>query len=406
MDRGGQPATMHIFVINSGSSSLKYQLFQWPHEQPLCRGLIERIGQAQGQLTHTTLGPDDQELTLTRTEPIADHRAGLQQALELLMDPEIGVIQSPDEVAVVGHRAVHGGEEFREPTLVTAAVKAKIRELFALAPLHNPANLLGMEVAEQLFPQARQVAVFDTAFHSTLPPQAYRFALPERLYTEHGLRAYGFHGTSHKFVCDEARRHLGRPEARVITVHLGNGCSMAATVAGRSVDTSMGFGPMNGLVMGTRAGDTDQAVIFHLVEQLGYSLAQVKELLNKESGMLGLTGHTDMRDVTRQLEAGDARARLAYDLYAYRIKKYLGAFLAALNGAEAIVFTGGVGENDARVRRLACQNLDFLGIRLDEEQNQRRAPGLRDLSAPGARVPVLVIPTNEELEIARQCASF
>ena len=311
---------MYIFVINSGSSSLKYQLFHWPHEQPLCRGLIERIGQAEGQLTHTVRWPDGQEHTLSRNLPIADHRAGLEQALNLLTDPEIGVIQDPAEVDVVGHRTVHGGEEFREPTLVTAAVKAKIRELFPLAPLHNPANLLGMEVAEQLFPRARQVAVFDTAFHSTLPPEAYRFALPEELYRRHGLRAYGFHGTSHKFVCDEARRHLGQPEARVITVHLGNGCSMSATVAGRSVDTSMGFGPMNGLVMGTRVGDTDQAVIFYLVEQLGYSLDAVKTLLNKDSGMLGLTGHADMRDVTRQLEAGDARARLAYDLYAYRIK--------------------------------------------------------------------------------------
>lgn len=398
---------MHIFVINSGSSSLKYQLFRWPQPQPLARGLVERIGLPDGQLMHTALARNDgQEHTVRRTLPIPDHRTGLEEAMRLLTDAEMGVIQDPAEVRVVGHRAVHGGEAFRAPTLVTAVVKAKMQELFSLAPLHNPANLLGMEVAEQLFPQARQVAVFDTAFHHTLPPHAYRFALPEALYTRHGLRAYGFHGTSHQFVSREALRYLGQPDARVITVHLGNGCSMAATVAGRSVDTSMGFGPMNGLVMGTRAGDTDQAVIFHLVEQLGYSLEAVKNLLNKESGMLGLTGHSDMRDVTRQLEAGDARAQLAYDLYAYRIKKYLGAFLAALNGAEAIVFTGGVGENDARTRSLACQNLDFLGIQLDETENQRRAPGIRELSAAGSRVRVLVVPTNEELEIARQCAAL
>ncbi|WBA42153.1 acetate/propionate family kinase [Hymenobacter canadensis] len=396
---------MHIFVINSGSSSLKYQLFRWPQEQPLARGLVERIGLPDGQLTHTTLQPDGQEHTERHTLPIPDHRTGLEQAMRLLTDPATGVLQNPANVQLVGHRAVHGGEEFRQPTLVTPEVKARIRELFPLAPLHNPANLLGMEVAEQLFPQARQVAVFDTAFHSTLPPHAYRFALPEELYTRHGLRAYGFHGTSHQFVSRETLRYLGQPDARVITVHLGNGCSMAATVAGRAVDTSMGFGPMNGLVMGTRAGDTDQAVIFHLVEQLGYSLDDVKNLLNKESGMLGLTGHSDMRDITRLLNEGDPRARLAYDLYAHRIKKYLGSFLAVLNGADAVVFTGGVGENDALVRQLVCANLDFLGIQLDETENARRAPGIRDLSAAGSRVQVLVVPTNEELEIARLCAA-
>ncbi|AIZ63430.1 acetate kinase [Hymenobacter sp. DG25B] len=396
---------MNIFVINSGSSSLKYQLFRWPQEQPVSRGLIERIGLTDGLLTHHAL-VDGQEHTVRRTLPIPDHRAGLEEAMRLLTDAEIGVIQNPDEIAVVGHRAVHGGEQFRDTTLITAEVKDKIRQLFSLAPLHNPPNLLGMEVAEQLFPQARQIAVFDTAFHHTLPPHAYRFALPEKLYTEHGFRAYGFHGTSHKFVAGEALRYLENPEARVITIHLGNGCSMTATAAGHSVDTSMGFGPMNGLVMGTRAGDTDQAVIFHLIEHLGYTASQVQNLLNKESGMLGLTGHSDMRDVTHALEHGDERARLAYDLYAYRIKKYIGSFLAVLNGAEAIVFTGGVGENDARVRELTCRNLDFFGITLETSENQRRSPGLRDLSAPGSRVKVLVIPTNEELEIARQCADL
>ncbi|MBC8085537.1 MAG: acetate kinase [Hymenobacter sp.] len=397
---------MNIFVINSGSSSLKYQLFRWPQEQPLARGLVERIGLPDSQLTHTATPAGGPEQTIRRTLPIPDHRTGLEEAMRLLTDAEIGVIRDPAEVRVMGHRAVHGGEEFRQPTLVTEAVKAKIRELFPLAPLHNPANLLGIEVAEQLFPAARQVAVFDTAFHQTLPEKAYRYALPQALYPARGIRAYGFHGTSHKYVTGQAAQYLGQPDARLISVHLGNGCSMAAVRGGKSLDTSMGFGPLSGLVMGTRSGDIDPSVVFHLISELKYSPEQVSTLLNQQSGMLGLTGRSDMRDITAALEAGDANARLAYDLYAYRIRKYIGAYAAVLNGLDALIFTAGVGENDALVRQLVCQDMDFLGIRLDQEKNAQRAKGLREISPVDAHVKVLIVPTNEELEIARQCVAL
>ncbi|PJJ59913.1 acetate/propionate family kinase [Hymenobacter chitinivorans] len=398
---------MNIFVVNSGSSSIKYQLFRWPAEQPVCSGLVERIGQEQATITHKVFdgaGAEAAEQRLTRELP--DHEAGLREVVRLLTEGEGRVIQDPTEIAVVGHRVVHGGEAFAATTLITEAVKTEIHRLFALAPLHNPANLLGIEVAERLFAQARQVAVFDTAFHQTLPEHAFRYALPESLYTEQRIRKYGFHGTSHQYVAAQAAAYLNNPDARLITIHLGNGCSMAAVRAGRALDTTMGFGPLAGLVMGTRSGDLDPSVLLHLLGPLGYSAEQVSTLLNKESGMLGLTGFSDMRDVTRALAAGEARAQLAYDLYAYRIRQYIGAYAAVLGGLDAIVFTAGVGENDALVRRLACQDMDFFGLQLDEAQNQRRAPGLRDISSAGARARILVIPTNEELEIARQCAQL
>ncbi|OON68820.1 acetate/propionate family kinase [Hymenobacter sp. CRA2] len=397
---------MNIFVVNSGSSSIKYQLFRWPAEQPVCSGLIERIGLPDSVITHTVFGADAEPQKQQRTLALPDHAAGLREVVALLTDAENGVIQDPTDIDVVGHRVVHGGEKFAATTLVDEAVKTEIKSLFALAPLHNPANYLGIEVAEQLIPQARQVAVFDTAFHQTLPEHAFRYALPASLYHEHGIRVYGFHGTSHKYVAARAAEHLGKPDARLVTVHLGNGCSMAAVQAGRCIDTSMGFGPLSGLVMGTRSGDIDPSVIFHLVQQLGYSVEQVSALLNKQSGMLGLTGHSDMRDVGAAVAAGDAEATLALELYAYRIKKYLGAYAAALGGLDAVVFTAGVGENDAAVRRLACSGLEFLGIRLDEARNQVRSRELRAISAADALVKVLVVPTNEELEIARQCAEL
>ena len=395
---------MNIFVVNSGSSSIKYQLFRWPAEQPVCSGLAERIGAENAAITHKTI-VDGQEQVTRKTLPLTDHEAGLREVVALLIDASVGALRDPAEVAVVGHRVVHGGERFTATTVIDEDVKTAIRELFALAPLHNPANYLGMEVAERLFPQARQVAVFDTAFHQTMPEHAFRYALPEHLYTEHGLRVYGFHGTSHQYVAAQAANYLGNPAARLITVHLGNGCSMAAVRAGRCLDTSMGFSPLAGLVMGTRSGDLDPAVVLYLQTQLGYTAAQVNALLNKESGMLGLTGSSDMRDIGQARAGGDPNAELAYRLYAYRIRKYLGAYAAVLNGLDAVVFTAGVGENDALVRSLVCQEMDFFGLALDEAQNQLRAPGLRDLSAPASRVKILVVPTNEELEIARQCAA-
>lgn len=396
---------MNVLVINSGSSSIKYQFFRWPTETPACSGLVERIGLDNAVVTHKLLTGEEETSTVLSVA-LPDHEAGLREVARLLADPQLGVIQSTSEVAVVGHRVVHGGEIFTATVVVTPAVKDEIRNLFSLAPLHNPANLLGIDVAETTFPQARQVAVFDTAFHQTLPEKAYRYALPEELYTEKGIRVYGFHGTSHKYVTEQAAQYLGNPNARLISVHLGNGCSMAAVRGGRSVDTSMGFGPLSGLVMGTRSGDIDPSVVFHLISQLGYSPEQVSALLNKQSGMLGLTGLSDMRDITKALEAGDANARLAYDLYAYRIKKYIGAYVAVLNGLDALIFTAGVGENDALVRQVVCQELDYLGIQLDEEKNAQRAKGIREISPENARVKVLLVPTNEELEIARQCVAL
>jgi acetate kinase len=396
---------MNIFVVNSGSSSIKYQLFRWPAEQPVCSGLAERIGQDNAVITHKTFLDGTEQVT-QRTLPLPDHEAGLREVVALLTDPGVGALRDPSEIDVVGHRVVHGGETFASTTLVDASVKTAIQGLFALAPLHNPANYLGIEVAERLFPQAQQVAVFDTAFHQTMPEHAFRYALPEQLYAEHRIRVYGFHGTSHQYVAAQAAAYLGNPAARLITIHLGNGCSMAAIQKGQSLDTSMGFSPLAGLVMGTRSGDLDPAVVLYLQSQLGYTTDQVNNLLNKQSGMVGLTGFSDMRDITKALNQGDATAELAYSMYAYRIRKYIGAYAAVLNGLDALVFTAGVGENDALVRSRACQQLEFFGIMLDEEKNQVRTQGLRDISRPESRVRILVVPTNEELEIARQCAEL
>jgi acetate kinase len=262
---------------------------------------------------------------------------------------------------------------------------------------------MGIEVAEKIFTKAKQIAVFDTAFHQTMPEKAFRYAIPQSFYKELGIRAYGFHGTSHKYVSEKAMEYLQNSFAKMITVHLGNGCSMTAVKAGKSIDTSMGFGPLNGLIMGTRSGDVDPFIIFHLVNQLGYSLDQVNHLLNKQSGMLGLTGFSDMRDITKSIAEGSKEAELAYEMYAYRIKKYIGSYAAVLNGVDAVVFTGGVGENDSNVRRMVCSNLDYLGIRLDEERNKIRSADVREISSKNSPVKVLVVPTNEELEIVKQC---
>jgi acetate kinase len=396
---------MNIFVVNSGSSSIKYQLFRMPSESPICSGLIERIGLENGRITHKVFGAG-LETVIERQVDLPDHEAGLKAVRDLLIDPVAGVIRNPDDIEVVGHRVVHGGEKFPATTVVTPEVKAEIKKLFPLAPLHNPPNLMGIEVAERIFTQARQVAVFDTAFHQTMPEKAFRFALPEALYREAGIRVYGFHGTSHRYVSEQACQHLGQPGARLITVHLGNGCSMTAVRQGQSLDTSMGFGPLSGLIMGTRSGDLDPSVIFHLINQLGYDPDQVNTLLNKRSGMVGLTGYSDMRDITAAIARGDEGARLAYELYAYRIKKYIGAYVAVLNGLDALVFTAGVGENDARIRQLACQDLDYLGIAVDAGRNEAPSKSLREINPPGARVKVLVIPTNEELEIANECLTL
>jgi acetate kinase len=373
-----------------------------PQEKPICAGLVERIGLENSVITHKLFAGGEEKVT-RRTLQLVDHEAGLHEVTCLLTDPGIGVIQNPEEIEVVGHRVVHGGESFASTTVITKEVKGEIKKLFPLAPLHNPANYLGIEVAEKIFTKATQVAVFDTAFHQTMPEKAFRYAIPQSFYAELGIRAYGFHGTSHKYVTEKAIEYLQNPFSKIITIHLGNGCSITAVDAGQSVDTSMGFGPLNGLVMGTRSGDIDPSIIFHLVNQLGYSLDRVNTLLNKQSGLQGLTGSSDMRDVSKAIAAGDEQAKLAYDLYAYRIKKYIGSYAAVLNGLDAIVFTAGVGENDNTIRRLVCANMEYLGIKLDEEKNKVRSGSIREISQDASPVKVLVVPTNEELEIVKQC---
>ncbi|MEO8822450.1 MAG: acetate kinase [Ginsengibacter sp.] len=393
---------MNIFVINSGSSSIKYQLIEMPSTKVVCTGIVERIGKEDAAIIHKTF-KEDKEQVKRVVMNLSDHEQGLKEVASLLTDPRIGVIKHPSEIHMVGHRVVHGGESFAATTVITKEVKDKIKKLFPLASLHNPPNYLGIEVAEKLFINATQIAVFDTAFHQTIPEEAFRYAIPSKFYYDFGIRVYGFHGTSHKYVSEKAAEYLHKKDSKIITIHLGNGCSMTAVKEGKSVDTSMGFGPMNGLIMGTRAGDIDQSVIFYLVNQLGYEVEKVKEILNYNSGMIGLTGLNDMRDITAKIENGDKQALLAYHMYAYRIRKYIGAYTAVLNGLDAIVFTGGVGENDRMMRQLCSSNLEYLGIQLDEETNNRRLKGLHEINTRESRVKILVIPTNEELEIATQC---
>lgn len=373
-----------------------------PSKSPVCVGLVERIGLDDAVIIHKTF-VDGEEKSQKLVMDIPNHEAGLNEVNALLTHPEFGVIKNTDDIAAVGHRIVHGGEAFSTTTVITAEVKYELKKTFQLAPLHNPSGYRGIEVAEKIFASATQVAVFDTAFHQTMPPEAYRFALPNSYYADYNIRAYGFHGTSHKYVSEQANAYLGKTDTKLISIHLGNGCSITAIKNGQSIDTSMGFGPLSGLIMGTRTGDIDPTVIFYLVNSLGYDIEQVSNLLNKRSGMQGLTGYSDMRDITKAISEGDENAKLAYDMYAYRIKKYIGSYAAAQNGLDAILFTAGVGENDAMVRQLVCENMEYLGIELNKDENNNRKPGLRDISTQDSKVKILVIPTNEELEIANQC---
>jgi acetate kinase len=394
---------MNIFVINSGSSSIKYQLIKMPEAELICSGLVERIGLgSNAAITHKII-LGNTEKTLKETLEIDDHAGGLKEVARLLTDKEFGVISDPDEIKIVGHRVLHGGDIFSATTVITDAVKEQIKKLFPLGPLHNPANYTGIIVAEKIFTKATQVAVFDTAFHQTMPPKAFRYAIPNEFYTQHSIRVYGFHGTSHKYVSEKAAAYLNKPEAKIITIHLGNGCSMAAVDNGKCIDTTMGLGPVDGLIMGTRCGDIDPTVIFHMVNQLGYDINQVDTILNKKSGMQGLTGFSDMRDIETEVNKGNPEAILAHEMYAYRIRKYIGAYTAVLNGLDAIVFTAGVGENDQLTRKLSASGLEYLGIQLDEEKNSIRAKGIREINTPDSKVKILIVPTNEELEIVHQC---
>lgn len=394
---------MNIFVINSGSSSIKYQLFKMPSSSPVCSGLVDRIGLENASVTHKTFINGEEKVKKLTPEAIHGHEEGLKLVNSLLTDPELGVVKNTDEITAIGHRIVHGGATFTQPTIVTPEVKDKLKLTFQLAPLHNPAGYRGIEVAEKIFAKAKHVLVFDTAFHQTMPEKAFRFAIPNSFYTDQHVRVYGFHGTSHKYIAAQAAEYLGNDSLKLISIHLGNGCSVTAVKDGKSVDTSMGFGPLAGLIMGTRSGDIDTTVVFYLVNQLGYDPEQVSNLLNKRSGMFGLTGYSDMRDITKAIKEGNEEAKLAYDMYAYRIKKFIGSYAATLNGVDAIVFTAGVGENDALVREMVCSDMEYLGLDLDTDKNNTRAPGIREISKADAKVKILIIPTNEELEIASQC---
>ncbi|MDH3321865.1 MAG: acetate kinase [Flavobacteriaceae bacterium] len=388
---------MKILIINSGSSSIKYQLIHMPSEKVICSGMVERIGLDNAKI-HFNSDQDD----LKEIVDIPDHQVGLEKIAALLLDDKVGVINSADEINVVGHRVVHGGCKFSETVVIDAEVKDKIKELFALAPLHNPPNLEGIEVSEKIFPNAKQVGVFDTAFHQTIPEVAHKYAIPNKFLDDHKIRVYGFHGTSHKYVSEKAISFLNKKSSKIITIHLGNGCSISAIENGKSIDHSLGFGPMNGLIMGTRSGDVDQSVIFFLVKTLGYTIDEVNEILQKESGMLGLTGYSDLRDIEDEAEKGNKTCELALQMNAYRIKKYIGSYAAAMNGVDAIVFTAGIGENSSVIRKMVCDDMSFLGLELDEEKNAIRSKEIRTINTENATTKILIVPTNEEIEIAKQ----
>jgi acetate kinase len=388
---------MNILVLNAGSSSLKYQLIEMPSQAVKCVGIIERIGMDDAIFTHEKNDEKHSEIL-----SIKNHEVGLKKIAKTLLDAKIGVISSVDEIEAVGHRIVHGGSEFSSTVLITKEVKESIRELFDLAPLHNPANLTGIEIAETIFTSAKQIAIFDTAFHQTMPKEAYQYAIPNSFLDEHKIRAYGFHGTSHKYVSEKAIEFLNKNSSKIITIHLGNGCSMSAIKDGKSIENSLGFGPMNGLVMGTRAGDIDQSVILFLMKKLNKSVEEVNNLLQKESGMKGLTGFSDLREIGNAAEKGNEKCKNALELAAYRIKKYIGSYATILNGLDAIVFTAGIGENSSLMRQMTCKNLNFLGIDLDIQKNKIRSKDLREIQSKESKVKILVVPTNEELEIAKQ----
>lgn len=393
-----------VLVINSGSSSFKYQLIELEGETTLASGLVERIGEESGTTKHKNAITGDENSH--DAQPIPDHAAGFAAMLKAFEDHGPSFDEHP--LVAVGHRVVHGGSEFDRAVVVTPEVERSIDRLSALAPLHNPANLQGIRAARQAFPDAPQVAVFDTAFHQTLAPASYTYAIDHALAERHQIRRYGFHGTSHKYVSAAAAEFLGRPlaELKMIVLHIGNGASATAIAGGRSVETSMGLTPLEGLVMGTRSGDVDLAVVFHLHREAGLSFDDLETMLNKRSGLMGLAGSGDVRDVQDAASRGDETAEAALAVYRHRIRHYVGAYAAQLGGLDAIVFTAGVGENDALLRRRTLLGLDFLGVTVDDDRNELSSRETRYVSRDGAPVAVLVVPTNEELEIARQSAAL
>jgi acetate kinase len=366
--------------------------------------VVERIGLEEGVLTHKKL-PDTEAATKTVIkEPIPDHAAGMHLVVKMLSDPEHGVIADASEIDGVGHRVVHGGEKFSAPVIIDDAVVEGIREVSALAPLHNPANLTGIEVAQSIFPDCGHVAVFDTAFHQTIPAKAYQYAIPYELYKELGVRRYGFHGTSHKYVARRSAELLGKDQAdfNVITVHLGNGSSIAAVENGKCIDTSMGMTPLAGVIMGTRSGNVDPAVLRFIAEKKDMSIQEVDDMLTKKSGLVGICGMSDMRDIHAAIAKGDERAKLALDMVCHRVRQYIGAYWAELGRVDAIVFTAGIGENDDEVRRIVLEGMEPMGVEIDLDVNRTRPEEWMRISTPGSKVDVLMVRTNEELEIARE----
>lgn len=395
---------MKVLVINAGSSSCKYQLLEMDNESVLCSGVVERIGQGMGSLTHRVPTATGGEEKITREKPYPTHVEGMEEVIALLLDPKVGVIKEKSEIFAIGHRVLHGGESVTDPVKVDEHVKGIIRECFLLGPLHNPANLMGIEVAEKLFPGVPNVGVFDTEFGMGMPKEAFMYALPYEYYDELRIRRYGFHGTSHKYIAHKTAEYLKKPlsELRSITMHLGNGSSMSCVKNGKCLDTSMGLTPLEGLIMGTRCGSIDPAIVPFIMEKKGLTPAEADTLMNKKSGLLGLCGYTDMRDVHSQIESGNERASLAFKMLARSIKKTLGSYFFLLDGkVDAMVFTAGIGENDNITRAAVFEGLEALGIKINADENNTRKPGARTISTPDSKIPVLIIPTNEELQIAQ-----
>lgn len=390
---------MKVLVVNCGSSSIKYQLFNMSDESVLAKGLVERIGLEGAVLTHQPAGKDK----VVITGDISNHSVGIKLVLEALTDANHGVIASMKEIVAVGHRVVHGGEKFADSVLITPDVMRALEECIEMAPLHNPPNILGINACAELMPGVPQVGVFDTAFHQTMPKAAFLYGLPYEAYEKYGVRRYGFHGTSHKYVSQRAAEMMGQhmSNLRIITCHLGNGSSLAAIKYGKAIDTSMGFTPLEGLVMGTRCGEIDPAIIPFLMKKEGMTPDQMDEYLNKKSGVLGISGvSSDFRDIEDAAGEGNERAQLALDVFAYKVRKYVGGYVASMGGVDAIVFTAGLGENSIEMRDKICNGLEYLGTRIDHEKNNVRGKA-QEISVDGAKVKIFVIPTNEELVIAR-----
>ncbi|EMS69753.1 acetate/propionate family kinase [Ruminiclostridium cellobioparum] len=391
---------MKVLVINAGSSSLKYQLIDMTNEAVLAKGLCDRIG-IENSFIKQSKG-DEEAVVISKV--LKNHKDAIAAVIAALTDEKIGVIKSMSEISAVGHRIVHGGEKFNSSAVINEKVMDAVRECIDIAPLHNPPNIVGIEACQQIMPDVPMVGVFDTTFHSTMPDYAYLYAIPYELYEKYGIRKYGFHGTSHKYVSERAADLLGKPlsELKIITCHLGNGSSICAVDKGKSVDTSMGFTPLQGLAMGTRSGTIDPEVVTYLMEKEDLTVKGISTLLNKKSGVLGVSGvSSDFRDLHTAAEEGNKRAQLALEIFAYGVKKFIGEYIAVMNGVDAIVFTAGIGENNSTIRTQILDNMDFLGIKIDPDKNKIRGQEI-DISAPGATVKTFVIPTNEELAIARE----